>query len=442
MAFTIDRLEQLLHEEEGSSLDFKRDQYQFEGADKDTKSELLKDILAFANTPRSGPAYILIGVDETKGGRSDIVGVDSHLDDAALQQFVNAKTHKPVVFSYRCIRVIDRFIGVIEIPAVQERPNYLIKGFGKIESAKVYLRRGSSTDEASPDEIAQIGTLGRSNAGEEHSKPTLQQKLEHWHRSGEVRFHQILTESSEVNWPVSIMNHHYQFSYLISNENDDSIHEDSLIRKLEEVVSKIHHPDLTWRMFDPLSQYPDNVAKFVPEFTNGSGRDVIEVNLTPDPSFDTSLPDFWRISPDGRATLIRAYREDRQRYAQNTGRKVGTWFSPKWVIIEIAELITHAKLFANLFNTASKVLFLCMWTGLEGRMLDDIQPNYDLTRFNYRSRTNQRITGCKCVLSELTTEWRTVAARLSRPVLRQFGFPDGDRTFVERCCEGLSIGDE
>ena len=63
-------LERLLHEEEGSALDFKRDQYAFEGADKDVKGGLLKDILAFANAWRRTTAYVLIGVDEVKGGRS------------------------------------------------------------------------------------------------------------------------------------------------------------------------------------------------------------------------------------------------------------------------------------------------------------------------------------------------------------------------------------
>lgn len=356
MAFIADLLEQLLNDEEGPSLDFKRDQYSFDGADNDTKSELLKDILAFANTLRSRTAYILIGVDEVKGGRSDIVGIHYHLEDAALQQFVNDKTQKPVVFSYRCFGVNNLYIGVIEIPAAQDCPIYLIKGFGKLESEKVYVRRGSSTDIASPEEIVQMGTMRRSRAGsEEMIIPTEQQRLEHWHKSGEGRFQQVLTETSGVNWPVSIMDHHYQFSYLISTENDESILEDSLKHKLEEVVSKIHHPDFTWRMFDPLSRYPDNVAKFVSENADGSGRDVIEVNLTTDHSFDTSLPDFWRMAPDGRATLIRAYREDRQRYAQNTGRISGTWLSPKLVVLEIAELITHARLFAHLFNTTTSV---------------------------------------------------------------------------------------
>jgi hypothetical protein len=52
----------LLFEAEGAELDFKREQYSFEGADDRVKSELLKDILAFANAWRRTDAYILIGV--------------------------------------------------------------------------------------------------------------------------------------------------------------------------------------------------------------------------------------------------------------------------------------------------------------------------------------------------------------------------------------------
>ncbi len=42
-------IEQLLHEDEGITLDFKSSRYPFEGADKNARSELLKDILAFTN---------------------------------------------------------------------------------------------------------------------------------------------------------------------------------------------------------------------------------------------------------------------------------------------------------------------------------------------------------------------------------------------------------
>ena len=152
---TNEELEILLNEEEGNALDFKRDQYAFQGANSNAKSELLKDILAFANSWRRNTAYILIGVDEVKGGRSKVVGVKDHLDDADLQQFVNSKTQRPVDFSYIPFPVAGTEIGIIEIP-LQERPIYINKDFGKLKKDSTYIRRGSSTVIATPDEIARM----------------------------------------------------------------------------------------------------------------------------------------------------------------------------------------------------------------------------------------------------------------------------------------------
>ena len=153
----ISLIKKLLHEDESTTLDFKRDQYAFEGADDNTKSELLKDILAFTNAWRRTSAYILIGVDEKSDGRSKVFGISKELDDAKLQQFVNTKTQKPIEFSCRTFKVDGSMVGVIEIP-VQERPIYLVRAFGKLEKEKVYIRRGSSTGTASPDEISKMGT--------------------------------------------------------------------------------------------------------------------------------------------------------------------------------------------------------------------------------------------------------------------------------------------
>ena len=149
-------LERLLHEAEGTSLDFKSAQYPFEHATDEEKSELVKDILALTNSWRRTTAYILIGVEEVKGGRSNVVGVDRHLDDASLHQFVNGKTQRPVEFSYQVISVEQTTIGAIEIP-IQGRPTYLTKPFGKLREHEVLIRDGSSTRAATPEEIAKMG---------------------------------------------------------------------------------------------------------------------------------------------------------------------------------------------------------------------------------------------------------------------------------------------
>jgi Putative DNA-binding domain len=156
MSYREELAESLLFEEEGPTLDFKRDQYRFEGAGDKEKAELLKDILAFANAWRRTDAYIYVGAEEVRGGRSKIVGIACHIDDAKLQQFVNAKTNRPIDFSYCPLEVEGRQIALIHIP-VQQRPTYLKKDYGDLRKEAVYIRRGSSTAVATPDEIAQMG---------------------------------------------------------------------------------------------------------------------------------------------------------------------------------------------------------------------------------------------------------------------------------------------
>ena len=159
ITFDIETLESLLNMEEGPALDFKQQQYRFNRTSAQEKSELLKDILAFANSQRYRTAYILIGVKEVKGRRSEVVGVEEHLDDANLHLFVTSKTNKPVEFNYFPFQVEDKEIGVLSIP-IQTRPVYTVHGYGKVKANIVLIRDGSSTRCASPDDIAD---MGRSN---------------------------------------------------------------------------------------------------------------------------------------------------------------------------------------------------------------------------------------------------------------------------------------
>lgn len=162
------KIEDLLFEEESSTLDFKQEQYPFIKVNDEQKSELLKDILAFANAWRREDAYILIGVEEVKGDRSIVLGIGNDIDDASLQQFINGKTQKPLNFEYKYEIVDGKNIGIIRIP-VNERPFYLKNDFGKLKKNIVYVRRGSSTAEATPDEIIKMAM----SALEEKKIPSL-----------------------------------------------------------------------------------------------------------------------------------------------------------------------------------------------------------------------------------------------------------------------------
>jgi len=148
-------LESLLYQEESATLDIKREQYLFAKANHAQKAELLKDVLAFANAWREIDAHILIGVEEVRGGRSIVRGINSsdQLLDRNLQQFVCSKTNRPVSFSYAPFALDGGAeIGVLTIP-LQERPVFLVSDFAHLKANVVYIRRGSATHEASPDEV-------------------------------------------------------------------------------------------------------------------------------------------------------------------------------------------------------------------------------------------------------------------------------------------------
>lgn len=57
----IDLLNMLRYKSESTDIDFKSAQYRFNSGTEADKSELLKDILAIANSWRDGTGYILLG---------------------------------------------------------------------------------------------------------------------------------------------------------------------------------------------------------------------------------------------------------------------------------------------------------------------------------------------------------------------------------------------
>lgn len=151
-------LEKLRYKGESTDLDFKQAQYPFANATDHQKSELLKDVLAMANAYRDGPGYILIGFKDQAPHPAVVVGIgaNDHLDDATLQQFVHSKVEPKLEFHYVERMHDGKPVAIISIPK-QSRPFFPTRDYGKLRKNAVYVRRGSSTDEASPMEVARIG---------------------------------------------------------------------------------------------------------------------------------------------------------------------------------------------------------------------------------------------------------------------------------------------
>lgn len=155
---TDEMIEMLCYKGEGNDLDYKAERYKFAKGSDNEKSEMLKDILAFANSFRTDTAYILMGFKENPPSPAQVIGLNAEdaIDDSRLQQFVNEKLESKLDFKYEERIYNGKHIAIISIPK-QQRPFYLKKDYGKLFKENVYVRRGSSTSIASLREIIMMG---------------------------------------------------------------------------------------------------------------------------------------------------------------------------------------------------------------------------------------------------------------------------------------------
>src|SRR5205085_10711750 len=82
--------------------------------------------------------------------------VTPELEDSDVQQFVNSKTNRPIALAVEHVDYQGAPLTIIRVAQKQARPIFLNKRYGRLNKNIVYIRHGSSTDEASPDEIAEM----------------------------------------------------------------------------------------------------------------------------------------------------------------------------------------------------------------------------------------------------------------------------------------------
>lgn len=244
-----------------------------------------------------------------------------------------------------------------------------------------------------------------------------EERLKIWHEQSEKRYLAIVDRASPLSWPVDLAANRCQLSYLVIADDGDTIPTGELRQILEEINHGVRQTVWTgWSMFFPFTR-PEIAAAFHPEFEDGSGGDVLESDLISSGELELGLPDFWRFTTDGRATIIRPYREDRD---SKRDRLPGTWLSPETVIRETTELVTHAKLMAERIDTATAIAFRCSWLGLAGREIDDFGSVYWSP--GRIAKAAQRTTTGTWSLPALSANWQTVVAQLACPILALFGF--------------------
>ncbi len=110
-------------EAEGTTLDFKREQY------KKHKNKgwhaFIKDVIAFANADVENTCYIIIGVDGSNGGK-DICGINEvFLDASTYQEIVHEYIEPDLTIAYDLLELDGKKLGIFKIKG-NDGP-YLVK---------------------------------------------------------------------------------------------------------------------------------------------------------------------------------------------------------------------------------------------------------------------------------------------------------------------------
>jgi len=176
---TAEKLRELLDSDELSNLDFKAGSYYIRLGDRSARGpdergngylDLLKDILAMSNTPRTESAYLVLGVKNSIAGNR-VCGLPSSalLDDNDIQRLLTGwcdPVPKTILTNHS---LAGKPIQVIEIQQAEGVGPFLLKSElspgqkadlsqypSFLKSGSVYFRRGTSNTEATPEWEAHI----------------------------------------------------------------------------------------------------------------------------------------------------------------------------------------------------------------------------------------------------------------------------------------------
>lgn len=134
----------LLQKPEGTKLDFKA---RLSLKTDSEKKEMAKDVAAIANS-KGGRGYIIFGIED---GTKNILGIEENkYTEEQIQQIISQRCDPPVSVKLEAIPVEDKQIAVMTIYKSNQRPHQIR------QTGVFYIRRGSTTDIARREEIANM----------------------------------------------------------------------------------------------------------------------------------------------------------------------------------------------------------------------------------------------------------------------------------------------
>ncbi|MGH8224505.1 MAG: AlbA family DNA-binding domain-containing protein [Woeseiaceae bacterium] len=241
------------------------------------------------------------------------------------------------------------------------------------------------------------------------------EQLGAWHKAAQRAFLEQVGEASHAH-RIPPAENLLQFSYLIKGRNLVAISPDDLPVIVERMNQAVRDTvRYGWSMFHAFSR-PGISPYFTTDDTvDGGDIEFLQTSLVGDGN--TNHLDFWRISPDGRASLIRNYHEDRfERPAEIANG--GKWFDPWLQVRDLTELARHARAYAEQFADVREIYFQVEWTGLKSRMTATANPERYVEP--HVSQTDRRVVSLSVPHAQVIGDLPAVVSRLYAPVHRLF----------------------
>lgn len=126
---------------ESNFLDFKTKMYSRKGT-----PDLLKDILAMANSNYPGKKYIIMGIEDDGIGGKNPCGInpDEKVDSSSYQQFIYNNIEPDVHFDLYYRDYLGKEVAIIEIGNTRDKPYVIKKDFKEIKQGLCLVRKGST----------------------------------------------------------------------------------------------------------------------------------------------------------------------------------------------------------------------------------------------------------------------------------------------------------
>ena len=240
--------------------------------------------------------------------------------------------------------------------------------------------------------------------------------LQRWHDTAHQKFLEVVGGDPDSD---PLKRAHYQLSYRLGVARGEELGMGGLVDELRKMGNEVRQFVNSGLPMFEIAHVNDFMphSTFDPRFGEDEFLECVPVKGD---GSHLMLWDFWRVTPGGMATIVRAYQEDQfHDWSSTAGLGPGTWLWLSGMAREIAELIRHARAFAERFEAPEMLSIRAEWLGLEGRKVG--QPGNPLVSIRSGTARDDRRVFAKTVpVAGLAEVWPALTAEMLSPVLRLF----------------------